>query len=92
MNKEAIVDLIKGEFTPDEATEILFSIIGDKIRFNNRQIFSLEVRNIGNPEKYKTRLEELKVSKEIVSKLIQNAKKDNCMIEINSTILIKINQ
>ncbi|CAM3407311.1 hypothetical protein [Aequorivita lipolytica] len=90
MNKEETVDLIKGEFTPEEAKEILFSIIGDKIKFNNRQIFSSEERNLGNSERYKKRLEELKCAQTTVSNLIETAKAGNKTIEINAEINIVV--
>lgn len=92
MKKHETVDLIKGKFTPEEAAEILFSIIGDKIKFNNRQIFSREERNLGNIDKYKRRLEELKESQTKISRLISEANAGNDILEINATIDIKINQ
>ncbi|SRX56145.1 hypothetical protein [Aequorivita sp. CIP111184] len=90
MKKQETVDLIKGEFTPDEASEILFSIIGDKIKFNNRQIFSREERNLGNTDRYKKRLIELKHSQEKVSNLIDLAKAEGKIIEVSGIIDITV--
>lgn len=91
MKKQETVDLIKGKFTPDEAAEVLFSIIGDKIKFNNRQIFSSEERNLGNSDRYKKRLEELKLAQQKISNLIEEARVGDETIEINATINITVN-
>ncbi len=90
MKKHETVDLIKGKFTAEEAAEILFSIIGDKIKFNNRQIFSREERNLGDIDRYKKRLNELKNAHQSVSLLIDDARINDEVIEINATIDIKI--
>ena len=90
MKKQQSIDLIKGKFTPDEAAEILFSIIGDKIKFNNRQLISSELRNTGNLERYKSRLLELRVYETAVLNLVNTARKENRNFEINATIDIKV--
>lgn len=90
MKKQETVDLIKGEFTPDEAAEILFSIIGDKINFNNRQIFSSDERNLGNADRYKKRLDELKMAQQDVSKFIMEARAEDKVIDINAVISITV--
>lgn len=90
MKKKENIDLIKGEFAPDEAKSILSSIIGTKIKFNNRQIFGMEERNDGDPEKYKSRLAELHLAQEKVVKLIAKAEKKGKKIKIDAEIKIVI--
>lgn len=90
MKKEENIDLIKGEFSPDEAKKILFTIINDKIKFNSRQILGMEERNSGDPERYKKRLAELKISLDSVLKLMEEAKLANSIIEIDAEIKICI--
>ena len=90
MKKEENVDLIKGEFSPDEAKKILFTIINDKIKFNSRQILGMEERNSGDPERYKKRLAELKISLDSVLKLMEEAKLANSTIHIDAEIKIFI--
>ena len=90
MKKEENIDLIKGEFSPDEAKKILFTIINDKIKFNSRQILGMEERNSGDPERYKKRLAELKISLDSVLKLMEEAKLANSTIEIDAEIKICI--
>ena len=90
MKKEENIDLIKGEFSPDEAKKILFTIINDKIKFNSRQILGIEERNSGDPERYKKRLAELKISLDSVLKLMEEAKLANSTIHIDAEIKICI--
>ncbi len=90
MKKEENIDLIKGEFSPDEAKKILFTIINDKIKFNSRQILGMEERNSGDPERYKKRLAELKISLDSVLKLMEEAKLANSTIHIDAEIKICI--
>lgn len=90
MKKEENIDLIKGEFSPDEAKKILFTIINDKIKFNSRQILGMEERNSGDPERCKKRLAELKISLDSVLKLMEEAKLANSIIEIDAEIKICI--
>lgn len=91
MENSKTIDLIKGEFNADEANEILFSIIKDKINFNNRQIFSCEIRNTGDIERYRTRLIELKKARKIVSELIEEARNQDKILTVDAVINIKIN-
>lgn len=90
MKKEENIDLIKGEFSPDEAKKILFTIINDKIKFNSRQILGIEERNSGDPERYKKRLADLKISLDSVLKLMKEAKFANATIHIDAEIKICI--
>ena len=90
MKKEENIDLIKGELSPDEAKKILFTIINDKIKFNSRQILGMEERNSGDPERYKKRLAELKISLDSVLKLMEEAKLANSTIHIDAEIKICI--
>ena len=84
-----VVKLITGEFKPDEAEEILFSIIEDKIRFNSTQIFSYEERGIDGAERYKKRIEELQQSKNKIADIINRSKAENQILSIESSIVIK---
>lgn len=90
MKKEEHIDLIKGEFSAEEANIILSSIIGSKIKFNNRQIFGMEERNDGDPERYKTRLLELNAAQEKIARIIEEARKTDKKININAEIKIVV--
>lgn len=83
------VKLITGEFKPNEAEEILFSIIEDKISFNTRQIFSYEERGLDGAERYKNRIGELQESKKKVADLINSCKAKNKILSIESSIVIR---
>jgi hypothetical protein len=89
MKKLETVELIKGKFDPKDASEILLTIIGDKIKFNNRQIFSREERNLGNTAHYKKRVEELKEAETRLLNFIKMAVAEEKELEIYATIEIK---
>jgi hypothetical protein len=90
MDKNQTITLIKGEFSPNETAEILFSLINEKIRFHDLQIFGSMVRKDGNPEPHAKRLEELNHAKKIIQNIIEQAKINNEVIVINSTIKLEL--
>lgn len=90
MDNNKTLTLVKGEFTPDETAEILFSLINEKIRFHDLQIFSSKVREDGNPESHIKRLEELNNTKKVLQGIIDQAKINNEVIAINGTINLEL--
>lgn len=92
MKKQEIVELIKGEFNPSEAIEIISIIIENKIRFNNQLIFSKEERNEGDTTYLKDRIKELERSKARVINLIREIKDSSTMVKVHSEIHIDLIQ
>jgi hypothetical protein len=87
---KADFDLIKGDFTTDEASEILNYLIDKKIRFHRLKRFSTEIRFGGIDENSEQRCEELKESKTSMNEFIQLAKKQGRTLRIKSSLSIEI--
>lgn len=98
LNQETVTDLqesfklIDGTFDPSEAADVLFSVFGDKIRFHNIQILSVQERFSGDTSYSEKRLHELKESKRQVADLILRARDNNYDIEINGVINITLKE
>lgn len=82
--------LIEGVFEPSEAVDVLFSVLGDKIRYHNIQILSIQERFNGDTSRSEKRLQELKKSKKDITKLILHARDQNCEVEILGNIQITL--
>lgn len=83
-------ELIKGDFTPEDASEIINTMITKKIDFHRARNFSSEIRFGKKDEKSLARAEELEKSKTALNKVINLAKEQNKNIRIDSTISIQI--
>lgn len=83
-------DLIKGEFTADEAKDILMHMVQKKIDFHEMKIFSEDVR-FGIKDNFSLeRVEELRVSKNKVKEIIEDAQAKGQKVRIKSNIQIEI--
>lgn len=83
-------DLIRGEFSPEDAQEIINHMISKKISFHELRNFSSEIR-FGNSDDFsQKRCEELKESQLTLSEVIQKAKEQGKMIRLESHISIEI--
>lgn len=86
MKKEDI-ELINGIFSPQEAKEILLTILEDKIRFHNVKLMRGFESGIETTSS-KKRLLELQAAKESVLRVVNNAVEDSSDLSINATISI----
>lgn len=83
-------ELIKGEFTPDEAIEIISHLISTKINFHNLQNFSKQVRFDIKDEASLGRIRELEISRELVKQLANMAKANGKSLRVKSNIIIEL--
>ena len=90
MIKKKQCELIKGDFSPDDALEIINHLITKKITFHELRSFSSEIRFGEVDQKSIDRSKELKQSKASVEKFIQQAKEQNKTLRIKSNILIEL--
>jgi hypothetical protein len=90
MKQNNLLTLIQGEFTPNETAEILFSLINEKIRFHDLQILGLKERNIDNALLHTKRLEELIATKKIIQDIVTEARNNQDLIVVNSTIELQL--
>ena len=93
MNEEIIKKefvLIKGEFIPDDALEVINHLLIEKISFHKRRSFSNEIR-FGNKDNASlVRIEELSICLDSLINIIGTAKNDGKVLKIDSTIIIQI--
>jgi len=92
MEKQHRIKFIDGSFTAAEAAEVLFAVLGDKIRFHNIQVLSLQERFNKDASLSKKRLAELHIAENEVSELLAAAREAGATIEIQSTIQLTIKQ
>lgn len=84
------VSLIKGEFEATDAAEIVLTLLRNKIKFHQSQIFSFEERGIGDIEYSKQRVKELQQAKNDLTDVLVEARQENKRVTIISDINIEI--
>ena len=90
MTKTETIKLIKGNFTPGDAKEILREIFSSKINFHNLKNWSSEER-FGKPDLYsRQRVTELRADWKQVEKFIDEAESFNKNLSINAPIKIEM--
>ncbi len=90
MEKQLQIKLIEGEFSSPQAVEVLFTMIGDKIKFHQNSLLD-DKRGFGEHKEHsKNRLKELEASKAKIAQLILEARDRDLPIEIHSIINITL--
>lgn len=82
--------LVKGEFSPENALEIINHLVTQKISFHKLRSFSSEIRFGHVDEPSSIRIEELRICKESLKQIIHKAKMDGKKLALYSTIRIQI--
>lgn len=82
--------LIDGSFNPDQAAEILYAVVNDKIKFHHHQNNANLERNVEDKLHSQKRLIELSIAKETIGEILQNARDQHADIEISADITLKI--
>jgi hypothetical protein len=85
------IQLVKGEFTPSEASDVVLSLLDEKINFHKIQRLQLWEGN----HKYETnqldgRIKELQEEKRVASEFIENMKSLGRNLNINGILEITI--
>ncbi|MEN2280886.1 hypothetical protein AAGF08_02025 [Algoriphagus sp. SE2] len=83
-------DLIKGDFSPEEASEIINHLFAKKINFHERKNFSDEIRFGEVDNNSKERIKELKKCKASLNEFMELAKKQGKNLRIKSSISVEI--
>ena len=89
MKKEP-VSLIDGNFDPDEAKELLSSLLNDKIHFHQMKNFSSTERFGKQDQKSLKRIAELKEGNNDLLELISKAESENKILSIFAKINIDL--
>lgn len=90
MNKNENLSLIEGEFTPEEAREILINIFSKKVNFHERRNFSSQERFGKDDPIALKRIPELKQSIEKITTLMSEASANDKQVVISSQINIQL--
>jgi len=83
-------DLVKGEFTLEEASEIINDLFMKKINFNEVKSFGQFVRTGAKDPATLKRIEELKTAREKAQQLLALAKSEGKSLRVESTISIEL--
>lgn len=88
MNKAETLSIIEGNFTPDEANEILSQMINSKIKYHNLRNLSSQVRYGTDDEISHTRLPGLMKEMEKLQAIVSEANNTNKRLVVTSAINI----
>ena len=89
-NKMHEFKLIDGDYSKEEAQEILLNLIAHKIKFHDDKIFSEEERfGVTNQDSVK-RIEELKTTREKIKHLLGQAEKSGKRMVITSVMNVEL--
>ncbi|RAI89383.1 hypothetical protein [Algoriphagus yeomjeoni] len=83
-------DLIKGEFSPEDAMEIINHLFSEKINFHGMRSFSNKVRFGEIDQVSEARIVELKQSNVELNEVIKSAKSQGKTLKIESVVTIEI--
>lgn len=85
------IQLVNGEITPSDASNVIISLIDEKIKFHQKQkIQKWEQNHKNNSEELNDRIKQLENEKQVAHEFIANAKILKNNISINGTIKITI--
>lgn len=84
--------LVKGEFSPDEAGKILYSLLQNKINYHNLEILSKQIQfgfgdDVSRSEK---RIADLKKINKSLIAFLKEAGAEGKKLEINGTFELKV--
>jgi hypothetical protein len=88
--KQGNYNLIQGDYTPEEALEIISHLLMKKINFHERKSFGQLIRFGIEDEASMKRIEELKVCKEAVKEMVREAKLSGKTMRVRSSITIDL--
>lgn len=87
------VQLVDGNFTPSEASDIINSLIDEKINFHKLQRIRFTEQNIEANCSYPNgRIEELIEEKKIAKEFLSLARKENRTVRINGILEISFEE
>jgi len=85
------IQLVEGDFTVSEATDVIVSLINEKLNFHKLQRLSLSEGHSDADTKYPDgRIGELEREKDTAQAFLAEARKSGARIKINGTLEISI--
>jgi len=85
-------DLIDGEFSTEEAREILMNLFSEKIRFHEVQILAKQERREFGIERHEERIAALKACRDQIKGILEEAGDGSDTIQLNAQLSLKINK
>ena len=82
--------LVKGQYTANEATDVLLSLVNSKIKFHELRAFGMKERSENDLHKSEMRSKELKLVLEHIKSLIDFAQAENMELKISGNIDIQL--
>ena len=83
--------LVKGDFTPSEASDVIMSLIDEKINFHQKQrLQNWEQNHKSNSDEIDERINQLEKEKEAVKDFIADARNQKSNLNINGILEITI--
>jgi hypothetical protein len=83
--------LVKGNFTPSEASDVIMSLIDEKISFHQKQrLQNWEQNHKSNSDEIDDRIDQLEKEKQAVKEFIAGARSLKSNLNINGILEIKI--
>ena len=84
------IDLLKGEFNPDDLKEVLMELLVSKINFHNKKSLSSKIIN-GTEDNYCIeRVQELRLDIEKVKEIVSSTIQQNKKLKVTGRIKIEI--
>lgn len=90
MLEKGTFDLVKGEFSHEDASEIVNDLFFKKINFQEVKSFSQLIRFGSKDPHTQKRISELKLAQAQARELIAEAKETGKKVRVNSTITIEL--
>jgi hypothetical protein len=83
--------LVEGQFSPSDATNILFALFNSKINFHQLESFRIQEQNFSNRDciKHDQRAVELRDAYLFLKSIINSASDDSMDLEIHGTIIMQ---
>lgn len=87
------IQLVNGEFTPSEASDVIISLINEKINFHKIQRLQLwEGNHKCETNQLDSRITELKEEKRIASEFISSIRSNGKNLKINGILEISVSE
>lgn len=87
------VQLVKGNFTPSEAYDVIISMIDKKINFHKvKRLQNWEENHGCEMSQVDCRIKELQEEKRIVKEFISNTRAQGCNLKINGVLEISVTE
>ena len=81
--------LIEGEFTPEEAREMLMNLVCEKIRFHEVQILAKQERKEDGFARHEERIADLKTTRSKLKELIKLSEQSGQSLKLSAVLAIQ---